>query len=124
MGFILFLVANLLFLPLTVLNVLAVLYKNIKVYGFLNVINIYFKQTALDLDRFANHNFRTLWNTVLITKDGYQFGLIQETISSALGKNQVKQTLTTTGKILCFILNTLDNNHCINSIDNTIKPLK
>ena len=47
---------------------------------------------------------------------GYQFGVIGETISSALGKNQRDKTLTTTGKILVFILDFLDENHCENSI--------
>ena len=49
-------------------------------------------------------------------ENGYQFGAVGETISSALGKNQRDKTLTICGKILVSILDFLDKNHCIKSI--------
>jgi hypothetical protein len=108
MGFILFIIATILWIPLTFLNWIAVAYKK----GF---SNNYFLQTATDIDRFGNRNFRTFLNLTL-QKNGYEFGDVGETISSALGKNQRDGTLTKTGKLICKILDSLDKNHCQKSI--------
>lgn len=113
MGILLYFIAIILYVPLTIINVFAVLYK----YGFsFKTIDGYFHETAIDIDRFANRNFRTLWNMTLRTKEGYKFGDYRETISSALGKNKRDGTLTKTGRIVCYILDALDENHCIKSI--------
>ena len=112
MGILLYFVAIILYVPLTIINTILVLSK----YGWkFKTIDNYFYQTAVDIDRFANRNFRTLWNETL-QRNGYQFGDERETVSSALGKNKRDNTLTQTGKILCFILDRLDENHCIKSI--------
>jgi hypothetical protein len=112
MGIVLFLVAVVLFIPLTVINFFCVLYKyKIK----WSTINGFFRETAIDIDRFGNRNFRTLLNLTL-QNNGYKFGNINETISSALGKNKRDNTLTKAGLLLCYILDSLDENHCINSI--------
>lgn len=115
MGILLYIVAVILFVPLTIINFVCVLVK----YGLKwSTINGFFYETAVDIDRFANRNFRTLWNGTLKTSDGYKFGNINETISSALGKNKVNGTLTLAGRGLCYILCLIDNNHCIKSINN------
>ena len=112
MGILLYFVAIILYVPLTIINTILVLSK----YGWkFKTIDNYFYQTAVDIDRFANRNFRTLWNETL-QRNGYQFGDERETVSSALGKNKRDNTLTQTGKILCDILDRLDENHCIKSI--------
>ena len=103
---ILFIIAYVLYLPLTVVNWLFVKNKS----G-------YFKSSAINLDKFGNREFRTLFNKVLINDNGYRFGDIEETISSVLGKNQLTGTLTCTGKALVWILDKIDNNHAIKSID-------
>ena len=105
----LFLIAWLLILPLTMLNLFSVYRKYGNVKG-------YFRSTALSIDIWANTEFRTLWNTQLRIEGGYEFGRIGETISSALGKNQRDGTLTKKGKILVAILDFLDENHCEKSI--------
>ncbi len=105
MNFILFLVAHVLLLPLTIINYFVV--KNKKGY---------FLSTATNLDIFANREFRATWNKYLRTENGYLFGREGETISSALGKNKRDVTLTKTGRVLCDILDFLDENHCIKSI--------
>lgn len=106
MGFLLFVIAWVLLPFLTIIN-----YFLVKEKG-------YFKSTALNLDIWANREFRTLWNRTLRKGKGcYQFGKQGETISSALGKNERDGTLTKTGKALCWILNNLDENHCLNSIN-------
>ena len=109
MNLLLFIVAWLLILPLTVWNLIVVYQKNGNVKG-------YFRSTALSIDIWANFEFRTLWNTQLRIDGGYEFGVVGETISSALGKNQRDKTLTNCGKILVAILDFLDKNHCQNSI--------
>jgi hypothetical protein len=106
MGFILFAIAYILYLPLTLINYLFV--KNKKGY---------FRSSAISLDRFGNREFRTLFNKVLITENGYQFGDIGETISSVLGKNERDKTLTKAGVILVYILDKLDKGHALKSID-------
>ena len=72
--------------------------------------------TALSIDIWANREFRTLWNTQLRIDGGYEFGRENETISSALGKNERDKTLNKCGKILVAIIDFLDKNHCENSI--------
>ncbi len=105
MGALLFTIAYILFLPLTVIN-----------YFMVENKKGYFKSSAVSLDKFANREFRTLWNKKLRTEFGYHFGYNEETISSALGKNQQLGTLTKTGKALVWLLDSLDENHCIKSI--------
>ena len=105
MGALLFIIAYILYLPLTVIN-----------YCYVANKKGYFKSSAVSLDKFANREFRTLWNKKLRAEFGYHFGYNEETISSALGKNQQLGTLTKTGKRLVWLLNKLDKNHCIKSI--------
>ena len=107
-GLFLFLLAWALFLPLSLLNFLAVAIK-FKDLG-------YFKSSAVNLDRFGNSEFRTLFNLTLKKKEGYKFGNMEETISSVLGKNQRDNTLSFVGKALVWILDLLDKNHCKKSI--------
>lgn len=104
-GIILFLVAYVLFLPVSILNFLVVYDKN----G-------YFISSAISLDKYGNREFRTIFNYVLKKSDGYAFGKENETISSVLGKNQRDNTLSFVGKLLVSFLNTLDKNHCLKSI--------
>ena len=109
MNLLLFLVAWILIPPLTIWNLIVVYQKNGSVQG-------YFRSTALSIDIWANFEFRTLWNDKLRIDGGYEFGRQDETISSALGKNERDKTLSKTGKILVKILDFFDENHCQNSI--------
>jgi hypothetical protein len=106
MGALLFAIAYILFLPLTLIN-----------YYFVKNKKGYFKSSAISLDRFGNREFRTLFNKVLITENGYQFGDIGETISSVLGKNERDETLTKAGKMLVLVLDKIDKGHAEKSID-------
>lgn len=101
MGFVLFLVAYVLYLPLSIINYLLVRSEG------------YFRDSAITLDKLANREFRTLWNKTLIVESGYKFGNIQETISGVLGKNIKDETLTKTGKVLVWILS---EKHCLDAI--------
>jgi hypothetical protein len=116
MGFILNIVAFLLFPILSVLNIVVVVWKNPKWKTFTD----YFLQSAVDIDVFGNHNLRTLLNTILRKRNGYNFGKNEETISSALGKNKRDKTLSIVGILICKILDTLDKNHSIKSINKKV----
>lgn len=94
------------------------------VYGF-------FETSTKDFDRFnyqiayakdccANVQMQYLFSALFITKIGYHFGNINESISSVLGKNERDGTLTNVGKLLVYILDFFDKNHCQKSIDNNI----
>lgn len=103
LGFILFIVAWLLTLPLTIINFLFV--ENKKGY---------FKETAKNLDAFANREFRAFFNASMITSDFYKFGNKNETISEVLGQNYVRETLSGFGKFWVFFITP---NHCLNAIN-------
>lgn len=109
MGILLYLIAIVLWAIITPINWVIVCFKH-------GISNQYFKETAIDIDRFGNRNFRTFLNVTMRVENGYNFGDERETISSALGKNQRYQTLSCLGKSICFILDTLDKNHCKKSI--------
>lgn len=80
----------------------------------------YFSNTslafALAIDHFGNVVCRDMFNSLLIDHGGYAFGDIRETVSSALGKNQRRGTLTGPGKALAWVLDTLDPGHCLRAI--------
>ena len=109
MGILLYIIATILWVVITPLNWIIVTFKQ-------GLSNAYFKETAIDIDKFGNRNFRTFLNTTMKIKGGYDFGNVNETISSALGKNQRFGHLTKFGKVICKILDTIDKNHCEKSI--------
>ncbi len=106
MGFILFLIALILLFLLTIINYIFVGTK--------------FISTAKHLDIFGNMEFEYLFNKMLIYPQGYKFGKKGETISSVLGKNELIGALTKKGKVLVWLLNKIEKNHCINSINNNL----
>jgi hypothetical protein len=111
MGILLYIIATILWVILTPINWVIVAVKH-------GVSNNYFLETAIDLDKFGNRNFRTFLNATMRIRGGYKFGDVNETISSALGKNQRDNTLSWFGISIAFILDNLDKNHCVKSINN------
>ena len=95
---------------------MCVIWKHRKVYKFWQTVNGYFKDEALSIDVYGNRAMRTTWNAILIIPVGYQFGHPGETISSALGKNQLKGTLRPAGQFLVWLLNLIEKDHCIKAI--------
>lgn len=75
---------------------------------------------ATSIDTSGNVVCKDLFDLTLRTKNGYRFGKRKETISSVLGKNKRDETLTRTGKVVAKILDFLDENHCLNSIDEVV----
>lgn len=110
-GFLLLIVAWVLLLPATLVNVILVASKS-KKRGWVKFLGGYFKKTAEHIDVFAADEFMTLWNTILVKKEGDQFIGNHRTISYYLGSNQRTDTLTWFGKFIAWILDSLDKDHC------------
>jgi 8-oxo-dGTP diphosphatase len=79
-----------------------------------------FLSIATSIDASGNVVCKDLFNLLLIKKGGYEFGKRKETISSVLGKNQRDGMLTNTGKAVAFILDKIDTDHCLKSIDSLV----
>ena len=77
----------------------------------------YLFNCAIAADQHANTFLAKLFNDIMIKVGGHQFGNPDETISSVLGKNVKSKTLSYTGKALDFILNQIDKDHSIKSIE-------
>lgn len=103
-GFALLIIATGLIIPLTIVN-------RWYVDGKYGDTNGYWKNTARNIDIFANVEFRALWNAELRTQDGYAFGKAGETISEALQRNCEIGTLTKRGQQLYKIINRIDPGH-------------
>ena len=84
----------------------------------------YFLKIALSIDQLGNVIMQHILNQFWIKKDGYPFGNRDETISSALGKNKALGTLTAFGKFIDQILDWIDPNHSLNSIDYYVQPAR
>lgn len=85
-------------------------------------LGAYLLEMAISVDQLGNVMMQHLLNAVWIKKGGYPFGNRDETISSALGRNKQDQTLTGFGRGIDCILDRLDPNHSLNSIDYHIEP--
>ena len=89
-------------------------------YGLIRVRNKkqWFLNLAISKDQYGNVLGMYLFNDLLILKKSqHRFGHPDETISSVLGKNKRDGTLTKIGQILSNVLDFLDHNHVIKSIE-------
>jgi len=114
-GFILFLVSSILKWVLAPFSYIYGVIVSLKKHEFYH----YNFNLAIAKDQYGNAVCKYLFNDVLIAKDGYKFGCVDETISSCIGKNRVKGTLTFLGRLLDWTLDKVQPNHSILSIDNT-----
>ena len=72
---------------------------------------------AFGVDQMGNSVCYLLFNDLfLVDKSIYPFGSSDETISSVLGRNKLQNNLSTIGKGLDKLLDTIDKNHSIKSI--------
>ena len=77
----------------------------------------YLLTIAEGIDQLGNVVCSRLFNLLLIKKGGYQFGFVEETISSVIGKNQLTNTLTGLGKLLNAFFNVFEKKHSFKSIE-------
>lgn len=120
MGLLLFIIA----VVLTIITVpLGILYGFMKcllkfdLKALFRKTNKYFRLLAISIDQMGNVAMQDLFDDILIKKNGYKFGDVDETISSVLGKNERLKTLTGLGLLLVNFLNFIDPNHALNSIE-------
>lgn len=77
----------------------------------------YYFNVAFSIDQLGNVVCMDLFNHTLIKRRSeHLFGDPDETISSVLGKNKEKETLTWVGRILVRILNCIDPGHVEDSV--------
>lgn len=120
-GILLFFVSILLFVITVPFGLLYGFFHSIFSKGFKG-IGEYFLKIAVSIDQLGNVIMQHFLNTLWITKNGYKFGNRDETISSALGRNKQLKTLTIFGKFIDNVLDKIDPNHSLNSIDYYIEP--
>ncbi len=85
-------------------------------------IGEYLLKIAISIDQLGNVMMQHLLNTLWVKKGRYNFGNRDETISSALGRNKKLGTLTDFGNWIDKLLDVIDPNHSLNSIDYYIEP--
>lgn len=104
-------------LPVAIIwGVVASLWKRKAEHG-IDELSSWFYAWAISIDQLGNVVCKELFNDALIVHNGIPFGNPDETISSVLGKNKVAGSLNLLGKGLDWILNILDPNHSIKSIE-------
>ena len=82
----------------------------------------YLLKIAISVDQLGNVMMQHLLNSLWVKKGRYNFGNRDETISSALGRNKKLGTLTGFGIYIDKLLDAIDPNHSLNSIDYYIEP--
>ncbi|WP_405269553.1 NUDIX domain-containing protein [Cellulophaga sp. Ld12] len=120
-GILLFLVSIILSIITLPLGFVYGIIQNIFRKG-LKGVGEYCLKIAISIDQLGNVAMQHLINTLWITPLGYKFGNRDETISSALGRNKQLGTLTDFGKLIDTVLDKLDPDHSLNSIDYYIEP--
>lgn len=119
LAFVSLVLASILFPLGLVITFIINLYKRRWKFSF-SRLDAQFLSIATSIDASGNVVCKDLFNLALKNKGGYEFGKRKETISSALGKNQRDGTLTGLGKALAFVLDKIDPNHCLKSIDELV----
>ncbi len=85
-------------------------------------IGEYLLKIAISVDQLGNVLMQHLLNILWVKKGGYKFGNRDETVSSAIGRNKKLDTLTGFGKTIDKILDAIDPDHSLNSVDYYIEP--
>ena len=121
-GLLLFLISIFLFLTTGPLGFIYGIFHGLFTKG-IRGFGEYLLKIAVSIDQLGNVMMQHVLNLLWVKKGGYLFGNQDETISSALGKNKEKGTLTGFGKAIDAILDFIDPNHSLNSIDYYVQPV-
>ena len=81
------------------------------VTALFKAVDKYLFRIAKSIDQLGNVVCEHLLNVTMIKKNGYKFGFEDVTISHVLGMNEKTNTLSGAGKILAWLLNTIDKDH-------------
>lgn len=120
-GLLFFLISIILILITAPLGFIYGLFYSLFKKGF-SGLGEYFLKIAISIDQLGNVVMQYLLNLLWIKKEGYKFGNRDETISSALGRNKKLGLLTGFGKFIDAVLDTIEREHSLNSIDYYIEP--
>lgn len=120
-GLLLFLISILLLLTTGLFGLIYGILHSVFKRGFKG-LGEYLLQVAISIDQLGNVIMQHLLNLLWIKPGGYAFGNRDETISSALGRNKQGGNLSGFGKAIDAILDFIDPNHSLNSIDYYIEP--
>ncbi len=120
-GLLLFLISIVLLIVTGPLGLLYGIFHSLFTRGVRGV-GEYFLQIAISIDQLGNVLMQHLLNLLWIRQGGYPFGNRDETISSALGRNKRDGTLSVFGRWIDALLDRIDPNHSLNSIDYYIEP--
>lgn len=120
-GFLLLIISIILFITTCPFGLIFGFFHKFFTAGF-NGVSAYYLKIAISIDQLGNVLMQHFLNALWIKKDGYKFGNRDETISSAIGKNKQKNTLTSFGIWMDTLLDTIDSNHSLNSIDYFVEP--
>lgn len=113
-GFILLIIAVLMSI---VLYPLGWLYSLITFKLSFKKLGGYWFVMAVSVDQLGNVVMSTLFNDIMITKYGHNFGDEDQTVSMVLGVNKAMGTLTKFGKFIADALNRIDKNHVEKAIE-------
>ncbi|WP_282054477.1 hypothetical protein [Maribacter luteus] len=120
-GLLLFCISIILMLVTGPLGFIYGIFHSLFTQGF-SGIGEFLLKIAISIDQLGNVMMQHLLNQLWIKKAGYRFGNRDETISSVLGKNKQSDTLTGFGKAIDKILDIIDPDHSLNSIDYYVEP--
>jgi len=81
------------------------------VTALFKAVDKYLFRIAKSIDQLGNVVCEHLLNVTMIKKNGYKFGFEDVTISHVLGMNEKTNTLSGAGKLLAWLLNTIDKDH-------------
>ncbi len=116
MGFFLFLIALILSVVFSLIGMVFMVIMTC-VTWYESYLNNYWRNLAISLDQFGNVAMSGLFNVILIKGNSHLFGDPDETISSVLGKNQEVGALAFLGRRLTALLDTIEKNHSLKSIE-------
>ena len=120
-GVILFLVSIILFALTAPFGIIYGFFYSVFKKG-LRGIGEYCLKIAVSVDQLGNVLMQHLLNLLWLKKDAYKFGNRDETISSAIGRNKKLGLLSGFGRFIDKILDRIDPDHSLNSIDYYIEP--
>lgn len=121
MGFLLSIIALLLFAVIYILDEITMMAINVRNRKWFKITAKRKFNKALKVDVFANFLFFDFWNLVF-SLGGYRFGVFGETLSSCLGKKKLEKSLSWVGLLFYYLLYGIDfrtwkkGGHCFASI--------
>jgi len=121
MGFVLPIIALILFVLVYILDEITMMVINVRHRKWFKVTAKRKFTKAFKVDVFANFLFPDFWNLIFST-GGYKFGVFGETLSSCLGKKRLEKSLSWFGLLFYYLLYAIDfskwrkGGHCIASI--------